>query len=478
MQHRRELEACLSSLLKREDKMNLRGNLRNFWQTSAGIIASQLVTIAFIPVLSRHYAQELFGQFGFFLSVAVIVSGCASWKLQDAISTVKSRQTAKSLTKVSIFAGAITVIILSPLVLYASNILFSSNELGGYIIMSTASITVANVGMQNLIRERKYKSYSFVIFLLTGSVPLFQIALKYSTLNGLIVGAALSHLLAGIYTILYTTDKILPLKPKFSKREMACFRIFRSYTNFALPNFFLANLRIRMLYFILPSFSSPTYLGIYSQTDRLLGAPTNLLANALRPIATNALIERSSSLGEMLERYLKVQWFSLTPLLAFLVYSSKDLVLLILGRGWINAANIMVILALPAFLMATTQWLDRFYDFTKSHKKVLTLEVFYNIIAVASITYGVRQNSDVNLAVLLFSIAMTCYYFSWLTSLFKTVGHQIAVLFKIISYSTLIFGTTYLTMLLGHLSFLSAAVVAFMLSASIFAGITKSKFSS
>lgn len=452
--------------------MSLKRSLSKFWQTSSGIVISQLLTIAFIPILSRTYAQELFGQFGFFLSATVLISGCASWKLQDAISTVKSLATSKSLTKISLCAGATSILALSPLVLIATNIFFSSTELGLFILLSVASIVVANIGMQNLIRKNKFPLYSIVIFFLTGLVPLLQLALNSSPLNGLVAGAAISHFIAGIAAIIFTSDQIFPLKLTISKRDRACFRIFKSYTHFALPNFFLATFRIRLLYFLLPTYATASFLGIYSQTDRLLGAPTNLLATSLRPLATNALLQRKIPLGQLLERYLTIQWFSLTPVLALVFYSATDIVSIILGKDWMASAGIIPAMALPAFLMATTQWLDRFYDFTRTHKSVLRLEILF--LAIMAAVFLWIKNQDHGLAlVMIFSLAMTLYYIFWLISLFKALKFPLLRLFKTLFASILIFGATLFAMEFYTLSFLSAALLAIGLSSSIFLGIFK-----
>ncbi|WP_374028267.1 lipopolysaccharide biosynthesis protein [Bdellovibrio bacteriovorus] len=376
------------------------------------------MNILFVPILARIYTPEQYAQFGLLLSLVVVLAGAASGKYAEAISTAKRDSTANVLGEIAVRFSLLSNAAFAPLLIAIA--LLTHNNMGFALlsILSVFSVSLANIATQVLIRGQRYTQYTILIFLMLGLIPLLQVLFKNLPGNGLLLGACAAHLIAAIASFLLIPSAMWPTSWRTSQRVKAIATIYRSFPQFALPSFFLSTLRTRLPYFALAGLPDKQFLGLFAQTDRLLGAPTTLMTTALRPLATEAL-SRKSSPSALLRKYLLGQWILLIPPTVLIYKNAEPIVALLLGPGWGGAAQVLKIMLFPSFLMMTTTWLDRFYDFSKQHHIVFKTEIAFGVLALlALIIWGPVLNKPI-VALSVFSAITSIYYLAWTCSLMR-----------------------------------------------------------
>lgn len=409
--------------------MKILSLLKSISKTSSGILLAQILSLIFIPILSRVYSPEEFGEFGFYLATTVILSGVASWRLYNAISTPRSLLTVHALVKTSTLATLVTISALSPLIFYLFHATGYSNLLALISIVSATAVSFANVATQYLIRFARFKTYTFVIFLLIGLVPLLQFAMKDVHTNGLVIGSGLSQMLAGMISLI-VIRKSLCFKSGHL-RLRSCLRRYKSFPLYALPIYFLSMLKLRLVYYCFSGPKFDDFLGFYNQSDRLLLAPSNLFGITLRPLITNVLLKPENSHSKVLASLLKAQWYLLLPFTAFLFFYARDVLVFILGSQWAEAAEIFRIMLIPAFLIMTTISLDRFYDFWRAHQRTLPLEVITGVLLVIALLLVGRTYNEPLLALKLFAGILSLHYLIWILIIYRITGGSLKEIFEI-----------------------------------------------
>lgn len=411
-------------------------------KTSIGIVSSQGINFLFIPILSRLYSPVDYAVFGLYLALVGILSATATAKLHDAISTTDSKRNVGLLVGLCskilcIFLMAVAI----PVVVYIQY-QFGMLLVGVLCVGSIAFVAISNIALQVLMRERRYGSYSFQIFLTIGLPPLLQAAFVGLGGLGLVVGSFASHATSAMLGF-WTLKAVNPdLSFQFSKREFVILKRYSSFPLFSLPNLLIMLVRSKLLYFVLPMAAARNYLGLYTQADRLLSAPASLFAIAFRPIATEAL-GNPKTMVATLEKFLRIQWYFLTPILAGTMVFASEILVILLGRQWQEVAPIFKILAVPAFLMMTTSWLDRFFDFTSAHRKTFFIEIFYGIGGFGVLSIMAAIGLTAFELIIVYSCLLTAYYFTWTYRLVQTVGGTLLNLFKVLMITCLIFACSY-----------------------------------
>ncbi|WP_155723934.1 lipopolysaccharide biosynthesis protein [Bdellovibrio bacteriovorus] len=376
------------------------------------------MNILFVPVLARIYTPEQYAQFGLLLSLVVVLAGAASGKYAEAISTAKHDSTANALGEVALRLSFLSNLTFAPLLIAIALLTHNNISFALLSILSVYSVSLTNVATQVLIRRQRYTQYTILIFLMLGLIPLLQFIFKGLPGNGLLLGACAAHSIAAVASFTFIPSAMWPKSWRTSQRVKAVATIYRSFPQFALPSFFLSTLRTRLPYFALAGLPAKQFLGLFAQTDRLLGAPTTLMTTALRPLATEALSRKNSS-SALLRKYLLMQWILLIPPTVLVYKNAEPIVALLLGPGWGGATEVLKIMLFPSFLMMTTTWLDRFYDFSKQHHIVFKTEIAFGVFALlALVVWGPVLNKPL-VALSVFSAITSIYYLTWTCSLMR-----------------------------------------------------------
>lgn len=86
---------------------------RNLVTTLGGTLVSQIIVLAFSPIITRLFDPEVFGLHGFFLSLISVLSPFVALRLHLAVTIAKTEIEADQIASLAIFLGLVTSTILA-----------------------------------------------------------------------------------------------------------------------------------------------------------------------------------------------------------------------------------------------------------------------------------------------------------------------------------------------------------------------------
>ncbi|MBX3039183.1 MAG: oligosaccharide flippase family protein [Bdellovibrionaceae bacterium] len=387
--------------------------VHSIFKTSSALILGQLFNFLFIPLISRMYSPETFGQSAIFYAVVGIVGGISTARYSDAIVLVRSEGNARAMASLCLSVG-LAFSLLSAVLLLIFGRFLELIPLGLYLIpFNVFLMSVHLTVLQLLVRKGRFSSYSLSIFL----ISTFPSVLQY--LGGLLIKPSASVLIAAgffgqfiavIVSYLIISEKIRAVS---WVKLVALARHYSLFPRFSMGFMFFSLIRVRAIHLILGS-RDPFFLGNYAQTERLLSAPGNLVGGAIRPIVhSHAAKVGLVSAAEEMRRLLRLILLMGAPFVGLMMYFSEDVIRLILGDQWGASSPILDRMIVPSFFLLATSWMDRVFDVLKAQQSIFRLELIYGSFAILACVFFVGLRSDSMAAVTVISVAFTIYYMHW-----------------------------------------------------------------
>lgn len=282
--------------------------VRNVAIVASGTAASQVIAIAFSPIITRLYEPEAFGILGTFLAIASILTPIAALSYPTAIVLQKKDIEAKAIARLSTYITISIASIFAVLLFSAGDwlaVLFRIEQITAFLWLLPLMILFSGfveISSQSLIRRQKFAVtatsaviHTLVVNLLNTSIGIFRpfaSMLVYTTAIG-----------NGIYAALLTIrDARLNNKPNSTEKNILGLRNLRdlakSYYDFPcfrtpqiIINSFSQNLPLLML----AALFGPTIAGLYALCKRLLDVPIQLIGKSVGDVFYPKLAEAASS---------------------------------------------------------------------------------------------------------------------------------------------------------------------------------------
>ncbi|WP_341946151.1 oligosaccharide flippase family protein [Microbacterium sp. LWH11-1.2] len=256
----------------------------------SGSLVAQLATLAAMPILSRLYSPEAFGEYSIFVSVTLLIAVLATLRYELAIVLPRSVREAAAVKKLtgrllaasSIFVTAVCVLV----ALWPSDL----SDTWRWLIL-LIGVEVFVLGWLSLLtfwftRTQMYGVLSRNRILLAVLVACAQIAMSFTALGGglgLVVGLLLGQLLA--VTVLAVSDGSRNhLAGAFARRRWSY--LLRKYWRMpalTTPQTLVDSFRLNGINLVIGQYSLDA-LGQYSQAWRLVNVPAALIGSALSQV--------------------------------------------------------------------------------------------------------------------------------------------------------------------------------------------------
>lgn len=312
--------------------------LRNASKLATGTAISQVLALAFIPILSRTYSQDAFGIFAAYFAVVSIISSYATLKYDTALVLPKHDKDAYTLLKLSnIVTVAITVLSIGILLIpipyfreYRGLQLF----IGFSVLLS---VNYNNSALWN-IRFKQFNHTAISHVLQSIAIFVFQFLLyQFFELKGLIIGNIIGVSFSCAY-LLITRKFDWSVYKSINKHDMLMQA--RRYVDF--PKYFTLSNAVLSFSSNLPillfvKYISLAQIGIYGMAVRIIAQPVTLISNSLRSVLLGEMAERRNKEKPILKWYTKifVSLFLLTVVGSLLLFFlSNFIVEIFLGKEW------------------------------------------------------------------------------------------------------------------------------------------------
>jgi PST family polysaccharide transporter len=166
-------------------------------------------------------------------------------------------------------------------------------------------------------------------------------------------------------------------------------RFGRDVTGFNIVTYFTDNLD----QILLGKFFGPSLLGVYRQAFQLIMVPIAQINNPVQLVGQSSLSVLQDNVLKFRRYYsriLTLLTFVTMPLAAFLFVHAKDVVLLILGKKWIDAVVIFRIFAFAVFIRPMLSTTGLVMIACGKSKRYLFLGVANSMMIILSIVIGLK----------------------------------------------------------------------------------------
>jgi O-antigen/teichoic acid export membrane protein len=322
----------------------------------SGQAVSQFITLITIPIISRIYSEQAYGEFAIYLSTAQIILGIGPLGLRSAIMAPKELQRAKDVffaafmleTVIFTFFFIIALAISPFFHFYSISVPYKIAILLCFLYMSLSgysqllSVYVNRLSYNRLLFWNSIIGAFSTLFI---SIPLGYFG--YGVL-GLILAGIIGPLAASIQMMMKVNPiyKILNIKEIIS----VCSE-FKEYILYQFPSNCITTLAIQLPNQAFSASYGNTALGGYAMSERVLGYPIRLIASPVGTVyfrhASKYMQEgKLEELGKFTYSFItKILYISFLPLLFFMIFS-KHLFAFALGSKWESAGLIASILAI------------------------------------------------------------------------------------------------------------------------------------
>jgi O-antigen/teichoic acid export membrane protein len=382
--------------------------VRNVAATATGIAAAQVISLAFVPFLTRLYGPEPFGALAAFSAVVSIITPLSTFGFANAIVMPATEEGATAVARLSLVCAALVaplvmlfVWLFQPQLAKWTGLEASADFL--YLIpfslLLGALLSVAN---QVAIREGLFKAKAISHVASTLLVNIGKLIGGLLAPSGLVliviamVGNALNYTMllarvprAGAFQVRRWFGTSGTLKAAKEQRDFALFRMPQSVINaasFGLPVILLTSL-----------FGSST-AGQYSITTLVLGAPIMLLGQSVTevffPKVTETLRKQPAVAAPLLKRATIVM--ALLAIIPFgVIVAAGDVIFpFVLGSQWERAGQFSQWIAIWMASVLATRPAVAAMPVLRLQGALLIYEILITIGRVGALYLGAKIGDD------------------------------------------------------------------------------------
>jgi O-antigen/teichoic acid export membrane protein len=264
---------------------------------ASGAAVSQVISMAFSPLITRLYGPDAYGIQGVFMTIAGIMGAIAALTYPIAIVLPKREIEAIGVAKLSVYISIAMSLLAAILLFFLGReilLLLSAEEILPYIYLIPAFMFITAVSAvlgQWLIRKKA--------FALTAKIKVWQtfivssakagLGVMYPTAAVLVVTNVLGGFL-GVVLIIFGLRKMhlkIQKDHTTSGSALSSWDIAKQYRDFPLlraPHELLNTISLSLPIIMLAAFYGPASVGYYSIASAVLGMPMALVGNSVMQV--------------------------------------------------------------------------------------------------------------------------------------------------------------------------------------------------
>ncbi|MEI9997273.1 MAG: oligosaccharide flippase family protein [Rhizomicrobium sp.] len=412
---------------------------------------SQFVLAATAPLLTRLYAPADFGVYAVLQSLANFAAAVASLRYETAIMLPRTDRAAANVAVLSFAAVGLLSLLTVPVTIVAWRVLGGVRGVRiPFELAMLVPLSIAALGVQQVLRSWFLRSHMFAavtVLLVVQAVVMvgLQIAAGFAWGSQAFYLAA-----ASLLGTVVSTFVVLPalrreglgrLRQAISRRRLAAVaRRYRRFPLYTAPFSFIAQITQRGPILLLALLAGPAATGAFALAQRTIYLPITVVITSL----SQAFYRRAAGklhdpvVHGLVRRVLLALVLLAGPLFILTAFDMPGIFAFVFGAAWREAGRYGAWLALAAFAMSLTFWLDRVFEMQGRQRLALVLETAFNLVCLpllALVLYGTRS---VEYTVIAFSMLSILYNLLYLgvsldiarierRLLFETVAAALAV---------------------------------------------------
>lgn len=400
----------------------LKNNFRkNILVLFSGTVLSQIIPILFLPILTRIFSPNQFGEYSLFIAITTILIILVTAKYELAIHLPKSLDKARRILNLTIFISLVIslVIFISLTIIISIWNRYSNNEVNlsfiFFIVISILMMGIYYAYYQYLSRINEYKILGINKIIKQLFIGFATVGLSvFTTHYMLIIGLIISQLIATLFLVRYTYKKDPDYKFKLEFKEFKMIlKEYKDFPKFQIPTQLLNTGNFHLITLIFGVIFSSTIIGLYSLAQRMLRFPMVIIGHAITDVFRQRAAKDFNEFGNCKKIYLTtLKLLTMTGIPVFIVIFifAPSVFGIMFGQDW-YAAGEFVRYLLPMLLMQYIfSPLNAVFIIFNKQNVELYWQVFMMVFSIITITFAYLISGKAEIIILSYSLVNAMSY--------------------------------------------------------------------
>jgi len=394
----------------------------NVFVLMSGTFISQLIPFIISPILTRIFSPEEFGMFGLYFSISMIISVFITGRFESTIILPKSDADAINLAGLSLSITLLISILLFLLILFFKHpvsVLLKNPGIENWLFI--LPVTMFSIGLFQTLnywnnRKEKYKQMAVSRVARSAGTSVASIAIGYALLKkgGLILGDTIGQLLAS-FLLFFTTwknDKHLVKEISKSKMKEQAIR-YQQFPKFNVASGLFQKISSHAPVLMLSSFFGETITGFFSFSQRIISAPSAIIARAIgdvfRQKANVEFLEKGNCSALFLKTLKLLAAIGIVPFTLFYFFA-PEIFGFIFGKEWLIAGEYSKIMTVMFFLQFVVSPISSMFLIAEKQHIDLWIQIILLLGVLSSFAGGYNIFGKPEICILLFTFVYSCKY--------------------------------------------------------------------
>lgn len=364
---------------------------KNIFTLITGNAIAQIIGLLAIPILSRMYTPEEFGEVALFIGIVNVIAIAANARYDMAIVPPK-----RSSQAFHLFAGSIGITMVVTLLLFIVIAVFKGTIASLFeaavfkriiwLLPLLVFLLASHKSMHFWFNRRKdYKTIAQNRVILSATQTGAKLGrFMYSSGHlGLVVGTIVGEAVAWFVYVLKIVRKDFWRLKYLSFRSMQkAFVEYSNFPKFLMPMAVINAFSVNILIFSLSAIASSTIVGFYERAWRVINMPFSLLSTSFGNVFYEQMTRTSNPKRLYLVSYfanLAIASVVLTPIM----FWGESIFTFVLGEDWTVAGTIAKLIVPLTVSNYATACVSNVFSVYKKNQLLLVWQIAYLVIVVS-----------------------------------------------------------------------------------------------
>jgi len=397
---------------------------KNIAIVAGGTTLTQLLGVAFSPIVSRLYSPEEFGILSVYSAVLSMIVISSSLKFEWGIPIAESDEKATNVAALSFSVLLVVTSVLALLLIIPNNIIIGKvigEELISYRLFLPVGVLLS--GLHNIFMQVGYRNRNFKIIAKT---KLTQVLAGEGTKTGLgvidagpiglILGTIFSSS-AGTYTLL----KNIALTGRYKLNQVSgkeirwCAKRYRNFAVFSAPSQILNAAGLSLPKIFLASLYGLEVTGAFGFASVVISLPVRLIGNSVGDVFYSEAAKIGNTDPKRLKE-LSLQLFKRLLIIGFfpfitLILFGPFLFSFVFGSQWEIAGRYAQILSILVYARLVFMPVSRVFAVLEKQKLAFLIDIIRVAMVVFMFIISKVYNANDLVALSLYTLSMVVVYF-------------------------------------------------------------------
>lgn len=384
----------------------------------SGSIIARLIAVFTLPIVSRLYTPENFGENGVILATAAIIGSIGSFGLNSAVMIPKSDKESDIVFKVAFITSTTIYIILFFLAFVFSQSYQLTQTSLPYLVtclfIFLLAFSTQLSGLLNTYINRKGMNKVLFYNSIISALATLIVTIPLGLLKVGVLGLVSASLVSGIICSLQMIYHANPFNQKVTRKDfMFVFKKYKDFVFYQYPSNFIGTFARQFPTRFLSTNYGNEKLGTYNMNERIFGIPMQLLATPITTVyfrTASKLQDQTTNLARMTFSLItNIMLVSIIPIVMLALWG-EDLFSFVLGSQWANAGKLASVLVVQYVFNFCSNSISYCRVALNRQKLNLWIDILRLVIVVFSLYIGIYIYKDLFTVIVLYSISMTLYY--------------------------------------------------------------------